>query len=126
MTSYVRFNITSGLPFSKVINITFPTGRSWWTNTSQFELLFQIREHSKKNSPLILDMRQFLTASFINADLLRISLSMTGANTRLVTKSGYYDLVISDVGVTDARAYVVIKGNVTQKSLVTAEQVNMP
>lgn len=126
MTSYVRFNITSGLPFSKVINITFPTGRTWWTNTSQFELLFQIREHSKKNSPLILDMRQFLTVSFINADLLRISLSMTGANTRLVTKSGYYDLIISDVGVTDARAYVVIKGNVTQKSLVTAEQVNMP
>jgi len=122
MSTQVKFEITSGLPFSKVINITLPTGRTWWTNVNQFEVLMQIREQPTKYSKLILDMTQYLTVQFSSTNLLRVSLSMTGEDTRTFTKSGYYDLVISDTGLTDARAFVIIKGQAKRKILITSEQ----
>lgn len=121
MATRATFNITQGLPFSKVINITLPTGRTWWTNVNNLEIRMQIRETPKKTSPLILNMSPYMTYSFIDADLLRVILTMTGNDTRNLTKSGYYDIIASDTGVTDARAYVILKGSVKQRVLITAE-----
>lgn len=124
MATQVTFNITQGLPFSKVINVTLPTGRTWWLNSSQVQFLMQIREKPSRDSTLILDMSPYLSFSFISTDLVRINLAMTGENTRLFLKSGYYDIIASDVGTTDARAFVLFEGYVKKKTLITAKQVN--
>jgi hypothetical protein len=118
----VPLKITSGLPFLKVIVVTLPTGRDWWTDVSDFELLCQFREEADVASPLILDVADYFTPEFDGADNIIIRFSMTGSDTRLVTKSGYYDLVISDVGTTDARAYTLLKGSVKRSVLVSAEE----
>jgi hypothetical protein len=124
MATQVTFNITQGLPFSKVINVTLPTGRTWWLNNSQVQFLMQVREKPSRDSTLILDMSPYLSFSFISTDLVRINLAMTGQNTRLFLKSGYYDIIASDVGTTDARAFVLFQGSVKKKMLITAKQVN--
>jgi len=121
MATRATFNITQGLPFSKVINIALPTGRTWWTNVNNLEIRMQIRETPKKSAPLILNMSPYMTYSFIDADLLRVIVTMTGNDTRNLTKSGYYDIIASDAGVTDARAYLILKGTVKQKVLITSE-----
>lgn len=124
MTKQVTFTITSGLPFSKVINVTLPSDRTWWTNSSQVQFLMQIREKPKRDSTLILDMSDYMTFSFVSNDLVRIFITMTGEQTRILNKSGYYDIIASDVGITDARAFILFEGYVKQKTLITAKQVD--
>lgn len=120
MAKNMRFYITAGLPFLKSIVATLPQGRTWWVNRSDFEVLCQIREAADESSPLILDLVQYLTVSFDDADRVTIDLLMAGEETRNVTKSGYYDVILSDVGTRDARAVVLLEGPIKRKVLVTA------
>lgn len=122
MLTKVPLKITSGLPFLKVIVVTLPTGRDWWTDVSDFELLCQVREEPDVASILILDLADYFTPEFDGDDNIIIRFSMTGADTRLITKSGYYDLVISDTGTTDARAYTLLRGPVKRSVLVSADE----
>lgn len=121
MPKQVPFHITSGLPFSKTIEVTLPNGRSWWTSDSQFEVLSQVREGPTESSTLILDIAQFMTVSWSAPDDATITLEMSGADTRLITKSGYYDIILSDLLPTDERAIKILGGPVIQESLVTAD-----
>ena len=122
MAKQVAFTITSGLPFSKVINITLPSDRTWWLNNTQVEILMQIREKPNRDSTLILDMSSYLTFSFITDDLVRCFIEMTGEETRDFEKSGYYDFIVSDIGTVDARAYRLFAGSVRRKGLITAKE----
>ena len=122
----VPFHIKSGLPFAKTIIATLPSGRAWWTSNSQFEVLCQIRESDDYSSPLILDLENFITKS-LATNTVTINLVMTGADTRKVTKSGYYDLVLSDTLQVDTNAFVVIHGQVYRTATVSgaAEEINV-
>ena len=130
MSKQVPFHIKSGIPFEKSIVVTLPNGRSWWTADGDFEVLSQIREAEDYESPLLLDLTQFLTMTFVpgtDPDEVTIDLVMTGANTRLLKKSGYYDIILSDPFAVDEKAFVVIGGPVHRTSTVTgdAEEVTL-
>jgi hypothetical protein len=122
----VPFHIKAGLPFAKTIIATLPSGRAWWTLDNQFEVLAQIRESDDYSSPLILDIQNYITKS-LATNTVTMNLVMTGADTRKVTKSGYYDIVLSDVNQVDANAFVVIHGQVYRTALVSsaAEEINI-
>jgi hypothetical protein len=120
MTKNVPFPITAGLPFSKTFNVTLPTGRNWWTNLEDFEAKAQVREKPDVSSPLVLDLAPYMTLAFDNEDFVSITIEMTGEDTRSLTRSGYYDVILSDVGSTDARAYKLSQGSVRFTPLVTS------
>jgi hypothetical protein len=120
MSSNVNFHIKAGLPFKKTIVVNLPTGRDWWLASEDFEVRFQIREGKSESSALIIDMLQFCTIEFEAPDKITVFLVMTGADTRLITKSGYYDIIVSDVLTVDARAYSLVKGAVTMSNLISA------
>jgi hypothetical protein len=121
MAKLVPLHITSGLPYSRTITVTLPNGRTWWTIGTQFEVLSQIRESSDEASPLLLDLKQFLVVTFTAPNTVGIVLTMSGTKTRLLKKSGYYDMVISDTLNTDSRAFVLVSGPVYRDSVVTAD-----
>ena len=119
MTKSVTFSITAGLPFSKTCIITLPTGRSWWLQRQNFEVRAQIREKPDTASGLILDLLDYITFTYAN-NVITVYLQMSGEDTRKITRSGFYDLVVSDVGTTDARAYKIIEGPARITPLVTS------
>ena len=119
-TSGIPFSITAGLPFAKTIVVTLPSGRSWWTNSADFEVRSQIREGQAESTPLILSLSPYLSTVFDGTDTVTITLTMEGKDTRLVLKNGYYDVIMSDAGVADARASVLLRGSVRVQVLVTA------
>lgn len=121
MAKQVPLHITSGLPFAKTVVATLPTGRSWWTSGTQFEVLCQIREAPDYTSTLLLDLKQYLTVIFDDVDEVTILLEMTGADTRKLTKSGHYDMLISDTLAVDERAIRVISGQVFRDVVVTSD-----
>lgn len=128
MSKHVPFLIKSGIPFSKTIVATLPTGRSWWNDAVDFEVLAQIREGDTYESPLILDIAQFITTTFnplIDADEVTLELFMTGADTRLVTTSGFYDIILSDVLAVDDRAIQVVNGPVQRTAVVSSDTVTL-
>lgn len=125
----VPFHITSGIPFAKTVLVTLPNGRTWWTDESNFEVLCQVRESDSVDSDLILDLAQFLTVTFVpgtDPDLVTIDLTMSGTETRFITKSGHYDMVMSDAFAVDDRAIVIINGPVQRYSLVSAASEETP
>lgn len=121
MAKKVPFHITSGLPFSKIVVATLPSGRDWWLDEIDFEVLSQIREGDEYTSPLLLDLKQFITVTFDGIDEVEISIDMTASDTRTLTKSGYYDIIISDVLATDDRAIRVLSGQVHRDAVVTSD-----
>ena len=120
MSRQVPFYITSGLPFGKTIVVDLPNGRAWWTLINQFEVLSQAREGTDVTSPLIVDLAQYMTIDLVG-DVVTIDLVMSGAETRLVTKSGNYDVILSDVLPTDDRAIKVLDGPVYRNAIVTSD-----
>ena len=121
MSKQVPFYITSGLPFEKQVIVTLPVGRDWWTNISQFEVLSQARDGVDQLAPLIVDLAQHMDVIFTAPNTVTIDLFMTGAQTRLVTKSGNYDIIISNPLPSDERAIKVLDGPVYRTSLVTSD-----
>jgi hypothetical protein len=122
----VPFHIKSGIPFAKTIVATLPSGRSWWTLDTQFEVLCQIREGEDYTSPLVFDLQNYCTKTLVT-NTVTINLVMTGADTRKVLKSGYYDMVLSDTLQVDTNAFVVIHGQVYRTSTVSGavEEINI-
>jgi hypothetical protein len=122
----VPFHIKSGIPFGKSIQADLPDDRDWWLDDTEFEVLAQIREASSYESPLILDLTQFLTVTFVPGvmpvlDAILIDLRMSGDDTRKVTKSGFYDFIISDPFQEDAYAVPILEGPVYRTAVVTSD-----
>lgn len=122
MSNRVDLTIQSGLPFKKTIVVTLPADRDWWTVGDEFEVLAQIREKQTSDSCLLLDLAKYLTTTFTAPDTVTIYWVMSGAETRELKMSGYYDVVMSDVDVTDERAYVIMRGRFSRTSVITAEK----
>jgi hypothetical protein len=121
MIKNVPFPITAGLPFSKTFIVTLPTGRNWWTNIEDFEAKAQVREKPDVSSSLVLDFAPYMTLSFDNEDVITITIEMTGQDTRNLTRSGFYDVILSDFDVVDERAHKLSQGPVRFTPLVTSE-----
>lgn len=123
-TQHVPFHITSGLPFGKIIHVTLPSGRDFWTNTGQIEILGQIRIADDFNSELIIDMAKFMTVQFAedNVNVFTINLNMSSSDTRKVLRGGYYDIIVSDPLEMDIRAARLLEGPVFRDSVVTADK----
>lgn len=122
MAQQVPFHVTSGLPFARTITVSLPAGRTWWTTGTSFEVLSQIREAKDFDSPLLLDLKQFITTTFTAPNTVTISIVMNGADTRKLKKSGYYDIIMSDLFLVDARAIAIISGSVFRDAVVTSDQ----
>ncbi len=120
MAQLVPFHITSGLPFGKTLTVHLPAGRSYWVATNQYEVLGQIREANDPDSPLIIDLKQFITIDHAG-DISTVTITMDGADTRRITREGYYDLVMSDPLAQDARAIKLMEGRVYRDAVVTAD-----
>ena len=126
MSSNVNFYIKAGLPFKKTIVVDLPSERDWWLAEVDFEVRFQLREQKSDASALIANMMDYCTTQFDAPNTFTIYLEMTGAQTREITKSGYYDLILSDSDLTDARAYEVIRGSITLSGLVSSAEEPAP
>lgn len=111
----VELAMTAGLPYARRFRVQ--GGKLVWSNLDQMEVRSQIRQRKTPTSPLVGALTPFLTASYEGDDIL-IDLELTGAQTRAMVK-GYYDIIISDVGTTDARALPVASGKVKVSTLVT-------
>jgi len=118
--------ITSGLPFAKEINISLPVDRTWWLELIDFEILMQIREEKSRSSTLVMDMADFLTITKLDANNFRTNIRMNGSDTRTLLRGGFYDIIMSDPGTTDGRAYVILKGPVKRLTVITAETEDAP
>lgn len=117
---YVTFNITSGLPFGRDIEVTLPNGRTWWTVGNEFEVLGQIRKGETEETDLILDLASHMTMTFTSPDTVDIELRLDGATTRIIKENGFYDIVLSDNLTADDIAFPIVKGKVNRSALVTA------
>lgn len=120
MAVQVPFYITSGLPYAKEITVTLPTGRSWWTLISQFEIKAQIREGVDTAAPLLLDLTPYISYVFAGANNVIVTFEMDGSETRLLKSSGHYDFLMSDPFTTDARVIKFLDGPVYRDSVITA------
>lgn len=112
--------IKSGLPFTKSYLVTLPSSRSWWTSTSGFEFIGQIRKKKTRDSDLLLDITQYISVTQIDVDTFLFEFKMTGQNTRLVTEDGFYDIIVSDIGIADNRAYEIGFGKVKRSTIISA------
>ncbi len=119
MATPVPLYIKSGLPFERTIVVTLPSPRDWWTISTEFEVLSQIRESKSYTSPLRLDLKPYLTMDFDGANTVTVTLEMTGSDTRKLNASGNYDMILSDVNTLDNRAYEILSGQVYQEAIVT-------
>lgn len=120
MIKNVPFAITAGLPFSKTFLITLPAGRTWWLNREDFEVRAQIREKPDTASTLIVDLLDYIQITFDGVDEVGIFLQMSGEDTRKISRSGFYDLIVSDVGTIDERAHKIVQGQARITPLVTS------
>jgi hypothetical protein len=104
--SSTQLDVRPGLPFSRRVRLT--DGKNIWADLDDFEARMHIRVSEDSSSRLKYDFTPHLGTSFDNDDIL-VEWALTGAETSLL-KLGYYDLVISDTGVEDARAIRVLYG----------------
>lgn len=121
MTQQLPFYIKSGIPFGKTVTVTLPSGRTYWTDDTEFEVICQIREAPDSESTLLLDITDNLTIDFTAPDTVEISLSLTGADTRLLKDDGFYDMIMSDPFTEDARAVTLVEGPVYRTTVVTSD-----
>lgn len=118
-TEAVRFDVKVGLPFSRRIRVT--DGKNIWADLDDFEARMQIRATDDSSSQLRYDFTPHLVKSFDVNDII-VEWNLTGEQTREL-QFGYFDLVLSDTGVVDARAIQVIYGYLDLDSIITTQGV---
>lgn len=121
MSTSIRWRVKPGLPFGKSLIVALPTGRDWWTDLSDFQTPFQVREEASKESNLIADFGSTLAVTFMNADTVRIIVDMDGAHSRLLTESGFFDIIMSSTGLTNEIGFAVIEGFMQKMPIVSKE-----
>lgn len=111
----VDLHITAGLPYHRRMRIV--GGASAWPTLQHFEVKSHVRSSESHKATLRFDFTPFLSREIDGSDIV-VDLKLTGKDTKSV-KSGYYDLIISDVGEVDARAIPVLSGRVILTRVVT-------
>lgn len=104
----VIFEITAGLPYSRTIKIK--EGTNTWPTLDDFEVKSELRKGKTDTTPLILNLAPFISKDIdeTTGDIV-LTFSATGAQTRTFQK-GNFDIIVSDVGVEDARAVPAVTG----------------
>lgn len=108
--------VQAGEPYSRRIRVT--DGTDIWPDLDDFEVRCQVRSGTSERYSLLDDLTPFLTPD-IDGDDIVIDLAMTGADTR-AAKSGYYDLILSDIGETDVRAIRILDGRFEVEPVITS------
>lgn len=116
----------AGIPWDRQVQIT--DGKDRWATLGAFEARMQIRDGVSSTSALRYDMTPHLVKAFGTggtANDIFISWSLSGAETRVLRaacgdKERFYDLLVSDPGVTDEEALYVLHGRIRVNSTVTA------
>lgn len=109
--------MVQGVPFSRQIHVV--GGTAVWPTLASVEARAQVRRGEEVSSPLVVDLTPFLTVRIDSLDLV-VDMSLTGAQTRAIPRSGFYDLILSDVGTVDARALKILSGKLHLETTVTA------
>jgi hypothetical protein len=99
--------LRAGLPFARRFRVLGAT--AVWPDLPSFEVRSQVRARKSPDSELKMDLAQFITMSIEGEDIVG-DISLTGSETYTLT-SGYYDVVLSDPGTTDARLIPVLEGD---------------
>lgn len=105
-----------GLPFAR--NIRVVGAKNVWPDLEDLEVRSQLRASASSAAALIANFHPFMSWDFDDDDLV-ITWSMTGADVRAINRDGFYDVVVSDAGETDARAIVILAGQFTFPETVT-------
>ena len=108
--------IRAGLPYRRRARVT--GAANIWPTSSDFEVRCQVRVSPDARSTLKATLTPFLTGTIDGEDVL-VDLEMTGQQTRNLP-GGYYDIVLSDLGVGDARAMTILFGQLKIQPLVTS------
>lgn len=113
----------AGKPFSQIIRV--PDAKLMWPNLEDFEVRAQLRTGKSIKDLLISNLHLFMTWDFDDNDLV-ITWAMPGEKTRELYnkrwgyfKTGYFNVVVSDIGVVDAKALVVPTVTLTIKDITT-------
>ncbi len=124
MVVETNFTIIRGLPFRREIRIE--GGKNVWSGLSDFEVRAQLRKKKAMDSELICDLHTFMTKAYgvdTQVDDIIITWSMTGSETlSALTAKGYYDVIVSDSGSTDARAIEALSGVIALDGITTAPE----
>lgn len=113
----VTLAMTAGLPYHRRVRVM--NGKALWPTLDSFEVRSQIREGKTEATALLGVLTPYLTKSFDGVDIV-VDIDLTGEQTREIPISGSYDIVISDPGPEDARAFPILAGKIKVKALVTA------
>lgn len=113
MADTFTINLRQGIPYTATFKIPgavaqYPAGAV---------VHGQIR--ARPGAPLAFDLTPWMTLTVVGADR-HVRLALTGAQTRTITASGYYDIVISATGdPTYATAWPVSAGPVIVEAAVS-------
>ena len=114
----VNLSIVGGLPYKRKFRLL--NGTAVWPTLANFELRSQLRKQASVDADLLLNFADYMTPTIEGADIV-ITLTMTGAQTRSLPATGYYDIILSDPGEDDAKAVCVVPASkITKSTLVTA------
>lgn len=112
----VTLIITAGKPFLRVFRM--PDVINIWPTIDLLEVRAQLRAGKTTTDPLISNLHDFMTWDFELNDLV-ITWSMSGNDTRVLYdlllpyfKKGSFNIIVSDVGMSDVNALVVPTINV--------------
>lgn len=119
----MSIKIKRGLPYASRFRIH--NGKLQWANLTDFEVRSQLREEKDVDSPLIANLHTFMSKSYgtgEQANDIIIDFVMTGSDTRTLTADGYFDVIVSDPGVTDARGLQIYSGRIVLSDLTTSPE----
>ena len=115
--------ITRGLPYANQWRL--PNGKDMWPNLADFEVRSQLRKTKLASSQLITNLHLFMTKSYgidTQANDIIVRWRMTGAETRALAGDGFFDVILSDPGVTDERGLRIYSDQIKLASLITAPE----
>lgn len=118
MSDVVDLTFKAGIPYRRRWVLT--DGTNLWADASDCEVRCQVRGGTSTSTVLKMDLTPHLSVT-IEGDNVVATLLMTGADTR-VAKGGYYDMVISDTGTTDARAVRLGRGKISVEPTPTSAE----
>ena len=116
----MTLKITRGLPYAYRWRVK--DGKNIWPTINDFEVRSQLRETKQNTSPLIMNLHDYMTTTYgvdAQSNDIIIDFRMTGAETRLIEETGYFDIVLSDTGVSDERAIKIGPEQIKLSDLVT-------
>lgn len=112
----VDLRIQPGVPYARTWRVV--DGQNLWATLGAFEVRSEVRAAQAGGGSVLYDLGAHMTKALDGNDIT-VSLSLTGAQTRALA-GGYYDIILSDTGTTDANALRIPGGRVRLGDTVTA------